>query len=383
MTNPFFNATGVPTTRAPGYSAVIRAEFAAVSLGFDKFPTLSGNASKALVVNGAGTAVTVTTGTLTLAGNFSTAAAFTMSGAYAFTGTLTGVTTVTYPTTGTLATLAGTESLSNKTLVGVILGTPASGTLTNCTGFPASGLAGLGTGVATFLATPSSANLRAALTDETGTGAAYFQGGDLGTPSAGVGTNLTGIPEAGLTLADNTTNDSSTSKHGFLKKLDNNSAHFMDGQGNWTTPPAGSFSQIASTAASGTSVVFTGLTSEHIIVYVSGVSISSGTAQLKVEISTNGGSSYVSNSIDIGAATTLSTSAKYANALIIGAKAGVGQVFYDNTGTGLTASGPPAIRIGLATISAMFTLGDSIDAIRVSTDVSTFAGGNFVLYGAG
>lgn len=35
-------------------------------------------------------------------------------------------------------------------------------------------LTGLGTGVETFLGTPSSANLRAALTDETGTGAAVF-----------------------------------------------------------------------------------------------------------------------------------------------------------------------------------------------------------------
>jgi len=55
---------------------------------------------------------------------------------------------------------------------------------------------GLGAGVATFLGTPSSANLRAALTDETGTGLAYFQGGDLGTPSAGVLTNATGLPIA-------------------------------------------------------------------------------------------------------------------------------------------------------------------------------------------
>jgi len=43
----------------------------------------------------------------------------------------------------------------------------------------------LGTNVQTFLTTPSSANLRAALTDEVGTGAAYFVGGDLGTPAGG------------------------------------------------------------------------------------------------------------------------------------------------------------------------------------------------------
>jgi len=50
-----------------------------------------------------------------------------------------------------------------------------SGTLTNCTGLPVTtGVSGLGTNVAAFLATPTSANLAAALTDETGTGAAVF-----------------------------------------------------------------------------------------------------------------------------------------------------------------------------------------------------------------
>jgi hypothetical protein len=78
------------------------------------------------------------------------------------------------------------------------LGTPASGTLTNTTGFPAANLAGLGANVATFLATPSSANLAAAVTDETGSGALVFATSPtlvtpaLGTPSALVGTNISG-----------------------------------------------------------------------------------------------------------------------------------------------------------------------------------------------
>jgi len=89
------------------------------------------------------------------------------------TGTLpvlnggTGVTT----STGT-----GSVVLSNSpTLVTPALGTPSSATLTNATGLPIStGVSGLGTGVATFLATPSSANLAAAVTDETGSGALVF-----------------------------------------------------------------------------------------------------------------------------------------------------------------------------------------------------------------
>jgi hypothetical protein len=49
-------------------------------------------------------------------------------------------------------------------------------------------------GFDTFAATPSSANLRALLSDEAGAGAAYFVGGALGTPASGTATNLTGLP---------------------------------------------------------------------------------------------------------------------------------------------------------------------------------------------
>ena len=86
------------------------------------------------------------------------------------------------------AATAGTDYVAP----GGALGTPSSGTLTSCTDLPvATGISGLGSGVATFLATPSSANLASAVSDETGSGALVFANSPtlvtpaLGTPSSG------------------------------------------------------------------------------------------------------------------------------------------------------------------------------------------------------
>jgi len=97
--------------------------------------------------------------------------------------TVSGVSSISFGSTG----LTPSTSTSGAVTVAGTLAASNGGT----------GLTSLGTGVATFLATPSSANLAAALTDETGSGANVFATSPtlvtpiLGTPTSGTLSNCT------------------------------------------------------------------------------------------------------------------------------------------------------------------------------------------------
>jgi hypothetical protein len=108
------------------------------------------------------------------------------------TSSTTGTVTSVAASVPTFLSIAGSPITTSGTLAISLSGTalPVANGGTGITSF--------GTGVATFLGTPSSANLASAVTDETGSGALVFATSPtlvtpaLGTPSSGVVTNLTG-----------------------------------------------------------------------------------------------------------------------------------------------------------------------------------------------
>lgn len=102
------------------------------------------------------------------------------------------------PSNGQTIVYNSSTSLWEKNTVSLTAG--VNGTLPVANG--GTGITSFGTNVATFLGTPSSANLAAAVTDETGTGALVFANSPtlvtpaLGTPSSATLTNATDLPIA-------------------------------------------------------------------------------------------------------------------------------------------------------------------------------------------
>ena len=162
--------------------------------------TLSGSATPTLAVTGASTVSGTNTGdqTISITGDVTAAGS---------QNTLTS--TVTRINGQALATLA-TGILKNTTSTGVpsiavavdfpTLNQNTTGNAATATNVAVTGVTGLGTGVASFLQTPTSANLSSMVVDETGSGNLVFANSpvlvtpNLDTPSVLTLTNATGLP---------------------------------------------------------------------------------------------------------------------------------------------------------------------------------------------
>jgi hypothetical protein len=129
-----------------------------------------------------GTGVNNSGKTITIGGNF------THTGAHTLGLTTSANTSVTLPTTGTLATLAGSETFTNKTLT-----SPVISTITN------TGTLTLPTSTDTLVGRATTDTLtNKTLTSPTLTAPV------LGTPSSGTLTNCTGLPVSGITASTST-----------------------------------------------------------------------------------------------------------------------------------------------------------------------------------
>jgi hypothetical protein len=205
----------------------------------------------------------------------------------------------------TSSTGSGSLVLSTSpTLVTPILGIPTSVTLTNGTGLPIStGVSGLGSGVATFLATPSSSNLATAMTDETGSGALVFANTPtLVTPVIGAATG-TSLSLSGNLSASAGTFSTTLSVTG-ATTLGN--TLFVTGAGTFSSTLSAGATTVASLA---TPLITGGSATTSSITYKTTTGVGTATADHIFQVGNNGGTEAlrITNAGNVGVGTATPT----------------------------------------------------------------------------
>lgn len=212
-----------------------------------------------------------------------------------------------------------------------------------------------------FVATPSSANLRTLLSDEVGTGAAYFVGGALGTPASGILTNCTGLPFAGLDAAAVVTSSETIAANNNDTTIPT-SAAVLQGRGyTWLTPQA---------TTSGTTFDFTGIPTwaTELVMVFDQFRQTAGSVAVQARVSgaaVTSGYTAISSTIDGSAAGT------------VGAGGTGFNIFASNATYGL---------IGAMTLTKWPTgntwVATHVAARRAANDGTAYGGGRIALAGA-
>lgn len=190
------------------------------------------------------------------------------------------------------------------------------------------------------------------------------------------------VKDSDLSLSDITTNNASASNHGFLKKLSNSASDVLTGDGNWTASSSLS-TQYSATAAStsGTEVAFTSLpsTKKQFTLTLEQVS-TNGTGQLIVQLGSvaDGGyvtANYKGQQANLSAAPTAISSGFAVNIASVAAGSYSGSLIFTNITGNKWACQSVVGRTDTGGTTAITMCGGSIALSGALDRIRLYAGG--------